>query len=184
MRPDPSWPLMLDGYLERLVSAVQEWSTRAQSTPSLPDTVIEQNVAKTDAKEQQTGSSPSLPNSCSDRNRPVNGDIILSNRTIRENRATCPHDTSVDNCPGDQEMPPSPKDNTPQSPVTTNIVALQSRQSPNPPTARLAQLSDPPDEDPNGPKRVAVLCERYTNQHSKFPSPNIAKVNQKTWPWH
>ena len=64
-------------------------------------------------------------------------------------------------------MPPSPKENTLQSPVTTNIVALQSRQSPNPPTARLAQLSDPPDKDPNGPKRVVVLCELYKNQHPR-----------------
>ena len=183
---DPEWPLMLDLYFTRLVSAVQEWSTCAHSTPSLPDTVIEQRVAMTDGKRQQqhTGSSHSLPHNCSDTNRPVNGDPILSNRTTRENRAICPHDTSVDSCPGDREMPPPPKDNRLQSPVTiTNTVALPDRQSPNPPTARLAQLSDPPDEDPNGPKRVAV-SERYQTQNHKPPPPNIPKENLKTWPWH
>ena len=115
---------------------------------------------------------------CSDRNHPVNGDLILSNRTTRKNRATCPHDTSVDNCAGEQEMPPSPKDNRLQSPVTTNTVALQSRQLPNPPTAWLAQLIDPPDEDPNGPKRVAV-SEWYQNL-KKPPSPSTLQVDLKT----
>ena len=123
-----------------------------------------------------------LPNNCSNTDRPVKWESKLSNRTtsptLSTNRASCPHDTSGDNYPGDLEMPPSPTNSIPQSPVTINSVASQSRQSPKPHTARLAQLSNPPDEDMNGPKRVAAVGLRYQEQNLIDPPMNFPR-NQK-----
>lgn len=118
-----------------------------------------------------------LPNNCSNTDRPVKWESKLSNRTtsptLSTNKASCPHDTSGDDYPGDLEMPPSPTNLIPQSPVTINNVTSQSRQSPKPPTARLAQLSNPPDEDLNGPKRVVAFGQRYQEQQTDNISPNV-----------
>lgn len=171
---DRLWPLLLDQSLKRFISTVREMSARAQSTSSLPDNTTERQTSAQLCidNNRMESNHDHLANRDTPRHHSTdNGRMPTQSATSSNIGSTDPHDTS------DCQLDPSSDSVMPKPPTTSIITNHQvrksttghpDRQSPPPLTAQLTLSSCPPDEDPIGPKRVAVSDMRSTSHNSPF----------------
>ena len=171
---NPSWSLVLDEIIERLISTVHG-ATLGTRASSLPPTTVEQTATPVDTIQGTPGST--IDHSTGQTCRPANRDAPNDDPTGNSLR-TCKLNECFDCSPGDSEKLEGPTHGSPyqqSNPDKDRTRWLSDRQSPNH-TVLLAHQGDPPDEEIK-PKRVADDKRPSSLPPSHFSPIHFINVN-------